>query len=106
MSQGTEPIVVGDTATFQLTARKDGAIWDISGATVSLRLRKPDGTVLTPLDASITDGPAGVARYTTDTDLLDSVGDWRRQWTVSKSGVVLSSQSVNFAVLDLMEVSA
>lgn len=95
-------IVEGDTTTFQLEATRDGDAWDISGATVSLRLRSPDGTDSGALSATVTDGPAGEAQYTADGDTLDAPGDWARQWTVTKSGVTLSSARIEFRVLPLL----
>lgn len=94
-------IVAGDTTTFELNATKRGVIWDISGGTVLLKLKKPDGTVLTPIAASIIDGVNGVAQYTTPTTTLIT-GDWIRQWTVTKSGVTLSSRPIEFKVLELI----
>lgn len=93
-----QPIVVGDTIDFTLAARKDGAIWDITGAAVLLYLTKPDGTVLAPLTATISDGPAGAAHYQTLTTTLDTEGDWVRQWRVEKTGVVLWSGEIEFQV--------
>jgi hypothetical protein len=93
-----QPIVVGNTHDFKLTAKKDGSVWDISGATITLYLRKPDGTVLSGFSASITNGPAGLAHYQVDNDDLDVAGDWARQWKVVKSGVELKTKIIPFTV--------
>ena len=100
VSSNAEPIVVGDNATLELLAYKNGSVWDISSGTVVLRLKKPDGTVLPLIEATITDGESGLAEYITD-DELDVDGDWEIQWSVTKGGVTLSSRSVPFAVLPL-----
>lgn len=93
-----QPIVVGNTHNFKLTAKKDGVIWDISGATITLSLRKPDGTILSPFSASITNGPLGLANYQVADTVLDTAGDWARQWKVEKSGVELKTKIIPFTV--------
>lgn len=93
-----QPPVVGNTHAFKLTAKKDGSVWDISGATVTLSLRKPDGTVLSAFTASITNGPGGLAQYQVANTVLDESGDWARQWFISKSGVELRTKIIPFTV--------
>lgn len=93
-----QPIVVGDTIDFVINARKDGAVYDLTDATVSLYLQKPDGTVLSAFSATVSDGPGGVAHYQTATTVLDTAGDWVRQWKTVKSGVVLWTRKRLFTV--------
>lgn len=98
MAYTEQPIVVGSTIDFTVIAKKDGSVWDISGATVTLYLRKPDGTVLSPLTATVSNGPAGTAHYQTDNDDLDVAGDWARQWKIVKSGIELKTKIIPFTV--------
>lgn len=93
-----QPIVVGNTHNFKLAAKKDGVVWDISGATITLTLRKPDGTLLAAFSATITNGPLGLANYQVANTVLDTAGDWQRQWFISKSGVELKTKIINFTV--------
>ena len=93
-----QPIVVGDTIDFKLHARKDRATWDLTGATVSLYLKNPSGIVSAALSATITDATAGIADYTTTTE-LDEDGDWVRQWKVVSGAVTLWSEEIEFSVL-------
>jgi len=93
-----QPLVVGDTADFTLYAKKDGVVWDISGGTVLLYLRKPDGTVLSAFTATISNGAGGVAHYQVADTVLDTAGDWARQWKIEKSGVELKTKIIYFSV--------
>ncbi len=98
MAFTTQPIVVGGTYDFTHYVEKDGAVWDISGATVLIYFTKPDLTALAPLTATVSDGPAGVAHYANPTTLLDVPGGWLRRWEVSKGGIVLPSGPIFFDV--------
>lgn len=98
MSYIDQPIIVGNTQDFTLYAKKDGVVWDITGATVLLSLRKPDGTILGPFTAIISNGPGGIAHYQVDNTVLDIEGDWSREWKVSKSGVEIRTKIINFTV--------
>lgn len=93
-----QPIVVGSTIDFTLNAKKDGVVWDITGATVLLYLRKPNGTVLDAFTATVSNGPGGIAHYQVADTVLNTEGDWARQWKVEKSGVELKTRIVNFTV--------
>lgn len=96
-----QPIIVGNTVKFRLLAKKDGVVWDLTGATVSLYLLKPDGsTVLGPYVATIDDGPAGDASYQVSESVLDTAGPWALQFKVSKSGIVLRSRVYGFNIYD------
>lgn len=96
-------VIVTDTTLFELNALRNGVVWDITGATVTLKFKKPDGTVLS-VAPIVTDGPNGVAQYNAPTSVLDARGDWIRQWTVTKSGVILSSRQIHFNVFPLLVV--
>lgn len=93
-----QPLVVGDTADFTIHVKKDGAVWDISGATVTLTLRDPDGNTVGPFSATVSNGPGGIAHYQVADTVLDQSGDWARQWKVEKSGVELKTRIINFTV--------
>lgn len=76
------------------------APWDISGATVTISfinyaVSPPTSQTFT---ATVSNGPAGQARYINETTLFDTPGPWGVSWNVSLGGVVLESQIVNFQV--------
>ena len=98
ISYDTQPIVVGNTMDFQLAAGQGGIAWDLTEATVSLEFRRPDGTIVGPSSATITDGPGGLAHFQCLDTLLDIDGRWARQWKVTQSGVELASKQIVFLV--------
>lgn len=90
--------IIGNTHKFLLTAQKDGVVWDISTATVTLTLVKPDKSQATK-SASLVSGPAGTAQYTTLTTDLDQDGLWFRYWRVVDGTVDLRCGPIPFTVL-------
>lgn len=91
------PLTVGSVYRFRLTAKKDGLVWNLTGATVQLLLRNPSGTTTT-YSATVTDATAGVAEYTSAAANLDTAGGWRRSWKVTQSSIIQSSIPVQFSV--------
>ena len=81
-----QPVVVGDSADFQLYVALDDAVWDITGATVYLYVMDPLGNVTQYL-ATVSDGPAGRAYYADLPGFFDAAGTWRYWWFVNKAGV-------------------
>jgi hypothetical protein len=103
------PVVTLETGSnipFEVHATLDtGAPWDLTGATVTLTFRRPDGTRFTRL-AAVTDGPGGVARYVSTTAELDVPGYWCRQWTVTDAlGTTDNSALVWFNVEAALSVT-
>lgn len=78
---------VGGSFLFDTIFKADGTVINITGGTVSLYFRKPNGTILTR-SGTITDGAAGVAEYETDGDDFTVDGNWARRWTVTVGGIV------------------
>lgn len=93
-----EPIVVGDTPDFILTAQKDGVVWNLTGATVTLTLYSPIGTVLGPYTATISNPTGGVAHYQVPTDTILDPGDWHRRWVCVQGGIRASTRKKVFSV--------
>jgi hypothetical protein len=77
---------VGGTFEFTDTLTKNGVTWNLTGATVTLVLRRPDDTTV-ELAASGTS--LGVVTYTSDDSpqTLDMSGRWMRQWHVVQSAI-------------------
>jgi hypothetical protein len=94
-----QPLTTGDSQDFILNARKDGSSWDLSSATVSLYLRRPDGIVLGPLTATVIQPTNGVAHYLSQTE-LSLPGQWRRHWLIQDTNgpTTRRSREIGFVV--------
>lgn len=92
-----EPFTTGSTPSFRLVAKRDGEVWDITGATVMLYLTDPAGTEA-EYSATLTTPTSGIADYQVATSVLNAVGTWYRQWQVTQSGVVMWSKKRPFHV--------
>lgn len=92
-------LVKNKTYTFSLEAKKDGVTWDITGATVTLIFRKPDGTTSTKI-ATITSGVGGLAEYTTLTTDLDVISTWSRAWNIVLGSIDVRSEPIAFSVIN------
>lgn len=77
---------VGNTHKFRDTISKDGAVWDLTTATVYLVLVTPSGNELPAKVATIENAASGIAYYTTTTLDLNVPGLWRRYWRVTDVG--------------------
>lgn len=86
------------TYRFKLTATKDGAVWDLTAATVTLLLRDPSGNAGTK-SASLLVAADGTAYYDTLTTDLDELGVWSRAWRVVQGSVDVTSEPVFFSVV-------
>lgn len=90
-------ITKGSTHRFTLNATKDGATWDLTGATVTLVLVDPSGNEIN-CSATLSAPTSGVAYYDTSTTDLDEVGTWQRVWKIVQSSVTMWSVRTNFHV--------
>lgn len=88
-------IVTRSTQRFFLYASKDGAVWNITGATVTLVLTDPLGVVTTKT-ATISDAANGVAYYETLVTDITLAGSWLRRWRVVQSPLDITSLPVAF----------
>jgi hypothetical protein len=91
-------ITRGSTHRFQLTATKDGAVWDLTGATVTLFLIDTLGAE-TSYTATISSPSGGVAYYDVATSVLTQAGTWSRAWRIVQSGVTMWSVRTGFDVV-------
>jgi hypothetical protein len=67
---------IGDTAPpIAVEVTSAGAPVDLTGATVTFRVRKPSGTVVL-WAGTVTDGPAGVVEYEPEAGDIDEAGIW------------------------------
>jgi len=90
-------MIVGNTYRFKLTATKDGATWDITGATVKLFLRGPSGAVIEKT-GNILSAAAGTAYYDSDAADIDTAGNWVRSWEITQGSIVQESDPIIFYV--------
>lgn len=95
---GTETLTSGSTYTFKLKATKNGQIWDLTGAVVTLKLKKA-GEVTTSYAATLLDALAGTAAYDTGVNDL-SEGDWEAAFRVQQGSIDVTSVSVEFSVIE------
>jgi hypothetical protein len=95
-----EPLTVGSTYRFftDPPIEKDGAVWDLTSAVVTLLLKKPDGTVLTKAATVVAPATAGVAEYVSVASDLDIAGNWSRSWKVTDGTVTQISHPKRFTV--------
>lgn len=98
MAFSDQHIVMGDTVDFSAYVQLNGVTWVITGGTVLIYLRDPDGNWNAPITATIDDGPGGHAHYTVATTVLDDYGTWVIQWKFTVAGVVKWSDQIEFEV--------
>lgn len=87
-----EPVCLGATKRFTPDGGallKDGAAWNLAGATVTIRFRPPDGldADVVSFSATVTDAAAGEVEYTNAADLFDAVGVWSVSFKVVQGAV-------------------
>lgn len=73
-----DTVFLNDEGTrIELEIQEDGVVVDISTASVTkIKLKKPDGTILTKDAAFVTDGSDGLIQYFIEQGVLDTVGLW------------------------------
>ena len=94
-----ETIVAETTIRIQvLGMKKDGVVLNLTGATVTLLMRDPSGTLHTKA-ATITSASDGNVRYDTAVTDIITPGPWRRAWRVQKGNLDLISLPISFTVV-------
>lgn len=96
---GVGPVVAGSTYKWMPTFLRNGAIYDLTGATITVSFLPPTGAAQT-FNMSIVSASAGTATYTNTTSLFTNAlaGQWYRSYKVSVGGVVLESPPIAFPV--------
>ncbi len=97
-------LIVGGTYRFEAVFYEDDesvAPLDVTGATVTLRFRRRNAhgvyETLT-FNATVIDGPNGLARYDNLTADLDLAGEWQLSWLLEVNGLTLPGQPEGFTV--------
>lgn len=87
-------------STIVLTIKdQDGAVVDVSGASAkTITFRKPDGSSVTKNLSFTTDGSDGKVEYTFQTGVLDTVGLWQYEVTITLPSGPFTSQPLGFRV--------
>lgn len=98
------PVVVGSTYRWFPTFLKDGAIYDLTGTTITVNFLDPNGAVHS-FAMGIVDALAGTALYQNDATLFTNIGEsgsqfaqWYRSYKVKIGSVVLESAPIPFPV--------
>ncbi len=102
------PIVVGSTYKWSPTFLKDGAIFDLTGASITVNFLSPIGTVYS-FALSIIDALAGTASYVNQPNLFTTDGmqgidglmeaQWYRSYRITfGGGGILESKPIPFMV--------
>lgn len=91
---------VGDTSalTFYVKGRS-GSAYNLTGATITLRIRRPGGDVLS-VSGSIVSASAGTFSYTTLTTTFNTKGTYRFQAKIVISGTTLYTDFPEREILD------
>jgi len=74
---GNRPLTLGSLYKWQLTVTKDGAVWDLSAATVTFWWKRPNGSKFSQVAAG---DSSGVCTYQDVASQLDATGN---TWTFS-----------------------
>lgn len=92
-------LTLNSTYRFKLAARKDNAVWDLTGASVYLLMQLPDGTSISRV-GTILVAADGTAKYDSlTTGDLTIEGRYLRSWRVVQGGVDIASTPTPFWVL-------
>lgn len=95
----SNPLTVGSQYRFEATLTKDGSPWDLTGATVTLYFKRPDGTTFSKTGSLLNSGLNGQVYYDCTTTDLDQAGNWTRAWKIVVGGVTDYATPVQFTVL-------
>jgi hypothetical protein len=90
---------VGSDLRFTCRASESGAVINLTGGSVALRIRKPSKKALTK-STSLADATNGVISYVTIAGDLDEAGAYEVQGIMTLSGTVIPSAVVLIPVLD------
>lgn len=92
------------TSLQLLVKDENGAIVDISTATLQVWIRKPDLSVLTKTGTLVNDGTDGLMQYVTVSGDLDTAGKWAIQGFVEFSnGTEFHTDVHHFRVYDNLQ---
>lgn len=92
------PLTVGSQYKFLDTITKNGAVWDLTGATVTIFFKRPDGSTFSTA-GSLHDADSGQVTYTCSTSDLSVAGNWTRSWRVVLGGFTDYSEPILFTVV-------
>lgn len=82
-----------------ITVKDDGSVVDISSASsLTILIKKPDGTILSRTGVLETDGTDGKMYYIVVSGDLDSAGVYKIQGRVALSSGTFSTSTANFKV--------
>jgi hypothetical protein len=85
---------------FEFTVKDGSVVVDLSAATISVKFRKPNGTVLTKTGVLLNDGTDGKMKYTTVLNDLSDAGDWSVQAVITIGTGTWNTDIQHFRVFD------
>lgn len=91
-------LTVGSQYQFEETITKNGAVWDLTGATVLIFFKRPDATTFSQA-ATIANAAAGQVTYDSLTTDLNMAGDWTLSWKITLGGKVDYTEPRRFTVV-------
>ena len=91
-------LVTGSQYRFMATLTRNGSVWDLTGATVTLSFKRPDATT-TSKSASLLSAAAGQVNYDSETTLFDQAGTWTRSWTITLASITYKTVPIQFTVV-------
>lgn len=92
-STGAPEVVASSAIQFQFSASRNGVYYDLTGATVTLLVKDPAGTITTYV-ASVGGGTA-----ISQAIIFTTLGSYRRTWKCIISGVSYLTKPIAFAVI-------
>jgi len=90
---------VGSDLRFTCRASESGAVINLTGGSVLLKIKKPDNRLMSKT-ATLADATNGVVSYITIAGDLDIAGEYHIQGEMTLSGTVIPSREATFPVLD------
>ncbi len=91
-------LVVGSQYNFLDVITRNGVIWDLTGATVTIYFKRPDATTFS-FTGTLTTPTSGQVSYQCATTDLNQAGQWTRAWKVVLNGVTYWTVPTSFQVV-------
>lgn len=94
-----DPLTVGSTYEWDLNqAKKNGVVWDLTGATVTILLKRPSGGWSELAITSLYDPTNGRGKRAGDGSELTEAGTWQRVWRIRQGAIDIRYPPISFVV--------
>lgn len=99
-------IRVGDEVPIQINFKEDGAVFDVSSATVlEMWIEKPSGVPMKVIASFLTDGTDGSIIYNFAQGEVDEEGQWKYQGHAESASWKVTSKKAEFYVDEVIDVT-